>query len=50
METLVYAILDPGSSSMRMARAGHPYPLLLHPERGPSFLTGAHGPALGMGA
>ena len=38
------------ATHLQMARAGHPYPLLLHPERGPSFLTGAHGPALGMGA
>jgi len=50
MATLLYAVLDPGDSSLRIARAGHPYPLLVHPGRGPTFLTGAHGPALGMGA
>jgi len=32
-----------------MARAGHPYPLLVQPERGATYLTGAGGPPLGVG-
>ena len=50
MATLIYAIIDPGDSRMRIARAGHPYPLLVHPERGPTYLTSARGPPLGAGA
>ena len=49
MATLIYAIIDPGDSRMRIARAGHPYPLLVHPERGPTYLTSAGGPPLGIG-
>jgi phosphoserine phosphatase RsbU/P len=49
MATLIYAIVDPGDSRMRIARAGHPYPLLVHPERGGIYLTSAGGPPLGIG-
>jgi serine phosphatase RsbU (regulator of sigma subunit) len=48
MATLIYAIIDPGDSRMQIARAGHPYPLLVHPQRGPTYLTSG-GPPLGAG-
>jgi hypothetical protein len=48
MATLAYAIVDAGDSGIRMARAGHPYPLLVQPERGATYLTGAGGPPLGV--
>ena len=48
MATLVYGIIDPGDSRMRIARAGHPYPLLVHPERGATYLTSCGGPPLGV--
>lgn len=49
MATLVYAVVDPGDSRIRIARAGHPYPLLVHPGRGAMYLTSAGGPPLGAG-
>jgi len=49
MATLVYGVIDPGDSRMRIARAGHPYPLLVHPERGATYLTSAGGLPLGAG-
>ena len=49
MTTLVYAIVDPSDSRICIARAGHPYPLLVHPERGAIYLTSASGPPLGIG-
>jgi serine phosphatase RsbU (regulator of sigma subunit) len=49
MATLIYAIIDPGDSQMQIARAGHPYPLLVHPQRGSTYLTSARGPPLGAG-
>jgi phosphoserine phosphatase RsbU/P len=49
MATLVYAVVDPGDSRIRIARAGHPYPLLVHPERGAMYLTSAGGLPLGAG-
>jgi serine phosphatase RsbU (regulator of sigma subunit) len=49
LATLVYAIVDPGNSRVRIARAGHPYPLLVHPERGATYLTSAGGSPLGVG-
>jgi len=48
MATLVYGIIDPGHSRMCIARAGHPYPLLVHPERGAAYLTSGGGPPLGV--
>ena len=48
MATLVYGIIDPGESRMRIARAGHPYPLLVHPERGATYLASRGGPPLGV--
>jgi phosphoserine phosphatase RsbU/P len=49
MATLVYGIIDPGEPRIHIARAGHPYPLLAHGERGAIFLTSAGGPPLGAG-
>jgi phosphoserine phosphatase RsbU/P len=49
MATLAYAIVELGSFRIRVARAGHPYPLLVQPERGATYLTGAGGPPLGVG-
>jgi anti-sigma regulatory factor (Ser/Thr protein kinase) len=37
MVTLLYAIVDPGAGTMRLASAGHPPPLLLRPDEEPSF-------------
>jgi serine phosphatase RsbU (regulator of sigma subunit) len=48
MATLIYGIVDRGESRMRIARAGHPYPLLVHPERGATYLTSGGGPPLGV--
>ena len=48
MATLAYGIVDRGESRMRIARAGHPYPLLVHPERGATYLTSGGGPPLGV--
>jgi phosphoserine phosphatase RsbU/P len=49
LATLVYAIVDPVNSRVGVARAGHPYPLLIHPERGATYLTSADGSPLGVG-
>jgi phosphoserine phosphatase RsbU/P len=49
MATLVYAVVDPGDSRIRIARAGHPYPLLVHPGGGAMYLMSAGGPPLGAG-
>jgi phosphoserine phosphatase RsbU/P len=49
MATLAYAIVELGSFRIRVARAGHPYPLLVQPERGATYLTSAGGPPLGVG-
>jgi putative methionine-R-sulfoxide reductase with GAF domain len=49
MATLAYVIVDAGDFRMRVARAGHPFPLLVHSERGATYLTSAGGPPLGAG-
>jgi phosphoserine phosphatase RsbU/P len=49
LATLAYAIVDAGDFQIRVARAGHPFPLLVHPERGATYLTSAGGPPLGVG-
>jgi len=48
MVTLLYAILDPDSCTMRIASAGHPPPLVLIPDRGSSFAESAPGSPLGV--
>ncbi|HET8592900.1 MAG TPA: SpoIIE family protein phosphatase, partial [Solirubrobacterales bacterium] len=49
MATLIYATLDLDSWTLELARAGHPYPLLIGSDGSASFLTGPTGPPLGTG-
>jgi anti-sigma regulatory factor (Ser/Thr protein kinase) len=48
MVTLLYAILDPDASTMQVASAGHPPPLVLHPDDGPTFVEAPAGSPLGV--
>jgi serine phosphatase RsbU (regulator of sigma subunit)/anti-sigma regulatory factor (Ser/Thr protein kinase) len=50
MATLIYASLNLDTWVVDFARAGHPYPLLLHADGSTTFLTDAGGPPLGTGA
>jgi sigma-B regulation protein RsbU (phosphoserine phosphatase) len=45
--TAFYGVLDPGQSSLRYARAGHNYPLLVRPDSGDCRELSAHGIVLG---
>jgi anti-sigma regulatory factor (Ser/Thr protein kinase) len=49
MATMIYATLNLDTWEVRLARAGHPYPLLLHADGGTTFLTDVGGPPLGTG-
>ncbi len=49
MATMVYATLNLDTWALDLARAGHPYPLLLRPDGSSAFLTDAGGPPLGTG-
>jgi anti-sigma regulatory factor (Ser/Thr protein kinase)/putative methionine-R-sulfoxide reductase with GAF domain len=49
MATMIFAILNLDTWVVRMARAGHPYPLLLRADGTASFLTDVGGPPLGTG-
>jgi anti-sigma regulatory factor (Ser/Thr protein kinase)/putative methionine-R-sulfoxide reductase with GAF domain len=46
MATVIYATLNLNTWVVRFARAGHPYPLLLHADGGTEFLADAGGPPL----
>ena len=49
MATVIYAVLNLDSWVIELARAGHPYPLLIRPDRTAIFLKDAGGPPLGAG-
>ncbi len=48
MVTLLYAIVDPDSSTLQVATAGHPPPLILRPEGEPIFAEAPAGSPLGV--
>jgi anti-sigma regulatory factor (Ser/Thr protein kinase) len=50
MATVVYATINLDTWVVDFARAGHPYPLLVHAGGGATFLSEAGGPPLGSGA
>lgn len=41
--TVAYAVIDPAAREVRYAAAGHPPPLLLHPDGSARYLEGARG-------
>ncbi|MFI9275112.1 SpoIIE family protein phosphatase [Kitasatospora sp. NPDC052896] len=47
--TCLYAIYDPVSGRCTLARAGHPAPVLTHPDGTPAVLDLPTGPPLGLG-
>jgi serine phosphatase RsbU (regulator of sigma subunit)/anti-sigma regulatory factor (Ser/Thr protein kinase) len=49
MATLIYATLNVDTCAVTVARAGHPYPLLLRADGEAVFLSEASGPPLGTG-
>jgi anti-sigma regulatory factor (Ser/Thr protein kinase) len=49
MATVIYATLNLNTWEVRFARAGHPYPLLLHSDGRHEFLADVGGPPLGAG-
>jgi PAS domain S-box-containing protein len=48
MTTLVYAVIDADWSDVRYASAGHPPPLVLHPDGGADFLWDGRSTPLGV--
>jgi anti-sigma regulatory factor (Ser/Thr protein kinase) len=48
MATIAYLILDTGSGAMTYSLAGHPPPLVLHPEAEPRFLEGGRSAPVGV--
>ena len=48
MVTLLYAIIDPDASTLQVATAGHPPPLVLRPDGGPTFAEAPAGSPLGV--
>jgi serine phosphatase RsbU (regulator of sigma subunit)/anti-sigma regulatory factor (Ser/Thr protein kinase) len=48
MVTLLYAIVDPDASTLHVATAGHPPPLVLRPDGGPTFAEAPAGSPLGV--
>jgi anti-sigma regulatory factor (Ser/Thr protein kinase) len=49
MATFIYCRLDPERGEVSMVNAGHPPPLILHPDGTCDFVVGEHGPPLGVG-
>ena len=49
MATFLYCRLDPERGEVTMVNAGHPPPLLIHPDGTHEFIEGDHGPPLGVG-
>jgi anti-sigma regulatory factor (Ser/Thr protein kinase)/putative methionine-R-sulfoxide reductase with GAF domain len=50
MATVIYATINLDTWAVDFARAGHPYPLLIHADESATFLSDAGGPPLGTGA
>ena len=50
MATVIYAVLNLDTWVVELARAGHPYPLLVRPDGTAVFLREAGGPPLGAGS
>jgi anti-sigma regulatory factor (Ser/Thr protein kinase) len=50
MATMIYATINLDTWVVNLARAGHPYPLLLHADGTSTYLTEAAGPPLGVGS
>ena len=48
MVTLLYAIVDPEASTLHVATAGHPPPLVLRPDGDPTFAEAPAGSPLGV--
>jgi serine phosphatase RsbU (regulator of sigma subunit)/anti-sigma regulatory factor (Ser/Thr protein kinase) len=48
MVTLLYAIVDPDGHTVQVASAGHPPPLVLDPDGGPTFVEAPPGSPLGV--
>ncbi|MGW1787326.1 ATP-binding SpoIIE family protein phosphatase, partial [Streptomyces sp. NPDC002143] len=48
--TCVYAVYDPVSGTCTLARAGHPAPVLVHPDGSSSVIDLPPGPPLGLGS
>ncbi len=48
MVTLLYAIIDPDASTLHVATAGHPPPLVLRPDGGSTFAEAPAGSPLGV--
>jgi anti-anti-sigma factor len=48
MVTLLYAIVDPDGQTLQVASAGHPPPLVLDPDGGPTFVEAPAGSPLGV--
>ena len=48
MVTLLYAIVDPDACTLQVASAGHPPPLVLQPDGGPTFAEAPAGSPLGV--
>jgi anti-sigma regulatory factor (Ser/Thr protein kinase) len=49
MATVIYAVLNLDTWLIELARAGHPYPLLIRPDGSAILLKDASGPPLGTG-
>jgi serine phosphatase RsbU (regulator of sigma subunit)/anti-sigma regulatory factor (Ser/Thr protein kinase) len=47
MATVIYATLNLNTWEVRIARAGHPYPLLIRADGSAEFLSGTGGPPIG---
>jgi sigma-B regulation protein RsbU (phosphoserine phosphatase) len=46
--TIIYGVLNVGSFTFRYCNSGHPFPMLIHKNAPPEFVT-IHGPMLGLG-
>ncbi len=48
--TVTVMVLNTGTGDLRWACAGHPPPLVIHPDGAPGYLEGGRGPCLGVPA